>query len=128
MDLSNYAINKEWELLEVSGRKNVIFYPCCPEPYPDLTFTLTLKRRNPAHYIYTLVVPSILLAMLIPVVFLLPAGSTEKTSLGKLLDLKGKYLQNLFKFGFHWNMYLREFREQREACGRDDKMAFPSDH
>jgi hypothetical protein len=36
--------NIGFELIEHSAKKNVIYYPCCEEPYPDLTFTLKFKK------------------------------------------------------------------------------------
>ena len=38
VDLSNYIPNGEWELVATRATRNVIYYPCCPEPFPDLTF------------------------------------------------------------------------------------------
>jgi len=31
-------------LLEYPANKNVHFYPCCVEPFPDLTYTIRVKR------------------------------------------------------------------------------------
>ena len=38
MDLSSYYKSVEWDLLKVWAKKTKYFYPCCPEPYPDVTF------------------------------------------------------------------------------------------
>ncbi len=41
LDLSDYQTSKVWKVLDVSARKNMKFYPCCPEPYPDITFNVS---------------------------------------------------------------------------------------
>ena len=38
MDLSNYVVNGEWELLSIKIVRNVVRYACCEEPFPDVTF------------------------------------------------------------------------------------------
>lgn len=45
ISLNDYVPSNEWDLLAHPGRKNVIYYPCCNVPFPDLTFTLVLKRQ-----------------------------------------------------------------------------------
>ena len=41
VDISDYVVSNEWELLDQPGRRNVRYYSCCGDhPYPDLTFTL----------------------------------------------------------------------------------------
>jgi len=45
VDLSTFVVNEKWDLLSVEGKRNEIFYPCCPEPYLDITYKLTLKRK-----------------------------------------------------------------------------------
>ena len=52
MDLSNYIDNGEWELLSARAIRNVKYYGCCPEPFPDVTFWMHLRRRT-AYYRYT---------------------------------------------------------------------------
>ena len=34
MDLSEYYLNVEWDILSVPAERHVKTYPCCPEPYP----------------------------------------------------------------------------------------------
>ena len=42
MDLSEYYLNVEWDILSVPAERHVKTYPCCPEPYPgDASFTLS---------------------------------------------------------------------------------------
>lgn len=34
IDLSEYYLNVEWDILSVPAERHVKTYPCCPEPYP----------------------------------------------------------------------------------------------
>uniref|UniRef100_A0A3B5BM28 Neuronal acetylcholine receptor subunit alpha-7-like n=1 Tax=Stegastes partitus TaxID=144197 RepID=A0A3B5BM28_9TELE len=79
-DVSGYMPNGEWDLLGTIGRHEV-FYDCCAEPYPDITFVVTLRRRT-LFYALNLLIPCVLLSSMTLVVFLLPANSGEKISLG----------------------------------------------
>ena len=38
VDLSNYVENGEWMLINTKAVRNVVYYPCCPTPFPDVTF------------------------------------------------------------------------------------------
>ncbi|XP_061676105.1 neuronal acetylcholine receptor subunit alpha-7-like [Syngnathoides biaculeatus] len=80
-DVSGYLPNGEWDLLEVPGGRNEVFYECCTEPYPDVTFVVTLRRRT-LYYAFTLLIPCVLLSSMTVLVFLVPANSGEKISLG----------------------------------------------
>uniref|UniRef100_A0A3Q2ZH07 Neuronal acetylcholine receptor subunit alpha-7-like n=1 Tax=Kryptolebias marmoratus TaxID=37003 RepID=A0A3Q2ZH07_KRYMA len=80
-DVSGYMHNGEWDLLEVPGGRNEVFYDCCAEPYPDVTFVVTLRRRT-LFYALNLLIPCVLLSSMTLLVFLLPANSGEKISLG----------------------------------------------
>ncbi|AWO99643.1 putative neuronal acetylcholine receptor subunit alpha-10-like [Scophthalmus maximus] len=80
-DLSDYVDNVEWEVLGMPAKKNVILYGCCSEPYPDITFSLHLKRRA-SFYIFNLLIPCMMISFLAPLGFYLPADSGEKVSLG----------------------------------------------
>uniref|UniRef100_A0A3B4B3D3 Uncharacterized protein n=1 Tax=Periophthalmus magnuspinnatus TaxID=409849 RepID=A0A3B4B3D3_9GOBI len=80
-DLSGYTSNGEWDLVEVPGQKNERKYPCCEEPYPDITYTVVMRRRT-LYYGLNLLIPCILISTLALLVFLLPADSGEKISLG----------------------------------------------
>jgi hypothetical protein len=83
VDITDYIESNEWALLEYPAIKNVKIYPCCSEPYPDLTFTLKLKRIA-AFYNYILILPCVLLSSLTLVIFWLPPESPAKMMLGKI--------------------------------------------
>lgn len=59
-DVSNYQANGEFDLVSFSSIKNIEFYSCCPEPYPDITYTIQLRRR-PLFYVFNLILPCILI-------------------------------------------------------------------
>ncbi|XP_007447584.1 PREDICTED: neuronal acetylcholine receptor subunit alpha-9-like [Lipotes vexillifer] len=85
-DLSDFIEDVEREVHGMPAVKNVISYGCCSEPYPDVTFTLLLKRRS-SFYIVNLLIPCVLISFLAPLSFCLPAGSGEKVSLGVTIVL-----------------------------------------
>ncbi|CAM4670409.1 unnamed protein product [Leuciscus chuanchicus] len=80
-DLSDFVENVEWQVLGMPAKKNVILYGCCSDPYPDITYTLHLKRRA-SFYIFNLLIPCMMISFLAPLGFYLPADSGEKVSLG----------------------------------------------
>ncbi|NXF21710.1 ACHA7 protein, partial [Rhodinocichla rosea] len=80
-DISNYISNGEWDLVGVPGKRNEMYYECCKEPYPDVTYTITMRRRT-LYYGLNLLIPCVLISGLALLVFLLPADSGEKISLG----------------------------------------------
>lgn len=59
-DVSNYQANGEFDLVNFSARRNVEYYSCCPEPYPDITYEIRLRRR-PMFYVFNLILPCILI-------------------------------------------------------------------
>ena len=44
IDLKEYVESNGWNIIENYAQKNIKYYPCCEEPYPDLTFYLVLQR------------------------------------------------------------------------------------
>ena len=96
IDLTEYYINVEWDILRVPAERHVKVYACCPEPYPgsslsepfretshsisDIFFYLKI-RRKPLFYIVNLIIPCVGIFYLSILVFYLPAQSGEKTAL-----------------------------------------------
>ncbi|XP_071743911.1 neuronal acetylcholine receptor subunit alpha-7 isoform X29 [Lepeophtheirus salmonis] len=78
---STYVLNGEWALLGVPGKRNEVFYDCCPEPYLDVTFVIKIRRRT-LYYFFNLIVPCVLIASMAVLGFTLPPDSGEKLSLG----------------------------------------------
>ncbi|XP_039770641.1 neuronal acetylcholine receptor subunit alpha-10 [Ornithorhynchus anatinus] len=79
--LDDFVENVEWRVLSMAAHRSVVTYGCCSEPYPDVTYTLQLQRRA-AFYVSNLLLPCVLISLLAPLAFLLPAASGEKVSLG----------------------------------------------
>ncbi|XP_052085072.1 acetylcholine receptor subunit alpha-type acr-16-like [Mytilus californianus] len=46
IDLSNFQHHNSYEIKDTSVVRNVVYYPCCEEPYPDITYSVYLKRRK----------------------------------------------------------------------------------
>ncbi|XP_022258665.1 neuronal acetylcholine receptor subunit alpha-7-like isoform X1 [Limulus polyphemus] len=80
-DLSAFISNGEWELIEVPGKRNVIYYACCPDPYVDITFVIHIRRRT-LYYGFNLIVPCVLISSMALLGFTLPPDSGEKLTLG----------------------------------------------
>uniref|UniRef100_A0A4W5QD81 Si:ch73-380n15.2 n=1 Tax=Hucho hucho TaxID=62062 RepID=A0A4W5QD81_9TELE len=77
-----FPSNQIWGYWTYGGRyRNELYYDCCKEPYPDVTFTVTMRRRT-LYYGLNLLIPCVLISGLALLVFLLPADSGEKISLG----------------------------------------------
>ncbi|XP_052099671.1 neuronal acetylcholine receptor subunit alpha-9-I-like isoform X2 [Mytilus californianus] len=81
IDLSNFVSNGEWELVGVKSVRNVITYTCCPEPFPDVTFMLHIRRRT-LYYTYNVIIPCIMLSILTLLGFWMRPDSGEKVTLG----------------------------------------------
>ncbi|XP_064608745.1 acetylcholine receptor subunit alpha-like 1 isoform X2 [Liolophura sinensis] len=80
IDLTGYYQNVEWDIINVTARRNVKFYQCCPEPYPDITFNVTIRRRT-LFYSVNLMVPCMSISCMCVLVFYLPSDSGEKITL-----------------------------------------------
>ena len=80
VDLCEYYQNVEWDIINVTARRKEKFYPCCPEPYPDITFNITIRRRT-LFYTINLIMPCIAISCLTVLVFYLPSDSGEKITL-----------------------------------------------
>nr|XP_011439437.1 neuronal acetylcholine receptor subunit alpha-10 [Crassostrea gigas] len=81
VDLSNYVVNGEWVLISVRVQRNVVYYTCCPESFPDVTFFIHIRRRT-LYYMYNVIFPCIMMSALTLLVFCLPPDSGEKIALG----------------------------------------------
>ncbi|XP_056020892.1 acetylcholine receptor subunit alpha-like 1 isoform X2 [Ostrea edulis] len=80
IDLKDFYQNVEWDIINVTARRKEKFYPCCPEPYPDITFNITIRRRT-LFYSLNLIMPCLSISCLTVLVFYLPSDSGEKITL-----------------------------------------------
>uniref|UniRef100_G3UHD0 Cholinergic receptor nicotinic alpha 3 subunit n=1 Tax=Loxodonta africana TaxID=9785 RepID=G3UHD0_LOXAF len=62
------------------GYKHYIKYNCCEEIYPDITYSLYI-RRLPLFYTINLIIPCLLISFLTVLVFYLPSDCGEKVTL-----------------------------------------------
>ncbi|KAB0800277.1 hypothetical protein PPYR_06017 [Photinus pyralis] len=80
IDLQDYYISVEWHIMRVPAVRNEKFYSCCEEPYPDIIFNITLRRKT-LFYTVNLIIPCVGISFLSVLVFYLPSDSGEKISL-----------------------------------------------
>lgn len=80
VDLSNYILSGEWDLITAKATRNVVKYSCCPDPYIDITYHLILRRRV-LFYLNNLIFPCVALAILTLFAFFLPPEAGERISL-----------------------------------------------
>lgn len=81
VDTTRYVDNGEWTLIGTKAVRRVVRYPCCPEPFPDVTFYIHIRRRV-LYYAFNVIIPCALLSSLTLTGFLLPPDSGEKVTLG----------------------------------------------
>lgn len=90
----------------VPGKRTWQYYPCCPEPYVDITFSIEIRRRT-LYYFFNLIVPCVLIASMAVLGFTLPPESGEKLSLGRLWNLyKSCWYTSFFSFFFYSMTFL----------------------
>ncbi|XP_032692777.1 neuronal acetylcholine receptor subunit alpha-3 isoform X2 [Lontra canadensis] len=80
MNLKDYWESGEWAIVQAPGYKHDIKYNCCEEIYPDVTYSLYI-RRLPLFYTINLIVPCLLISCLTVLVFYLPSDCGEKVTL-----------------------------------------------
>lgn len=81
IDMSDYYQSVEWDILSISAQKNIKYYNCCPEPYFDIYFNITIRRKT-LFYTVNLLIPCVNISFLSVLVFYLPSDSGEKLTLG----------------------------------------------
>ena len=82
-----YTDNREWIIIdEIRAEKRNTFYQCCPEPYPDVTFTLNLKRDSQGHRAI-IVLPCLVIMLMTGCSFLLTPTSGEKILINSIAIL-----------------------------------------
>ena len=87
IDLSEFYMSVEWDILQVPAVRNVKFYTCCEEPYLDITFNITMRRKT-LFYTVNLIIPCMGISFLTVLVFYLPSDSGEKVAASKRQETK----------------------------------------
>ncbi|UXI14742.1 nicotinic acetylcholine receptor [Sarcoptes scabiei] len=80
IDLSEFYLNVEWDIMKVPALRKVIKYTCCPQVYIDITYNITLRRKT-LFYTINLIIPCVGISCLSILVFYLPSDSGEKVTL-----------------------------------------------
>ncbi|XP_060709842.1 neuronal acetylcholine receptor subunit alpha-3-like [Hemiscyllium ocellatum] len=70
----------EWEIIAAPGFKHAIKYNCCEEIYPDITYSIYI-RRMPLFYTVNIIIPCLMISFLTILVFYLPSDCGEKVTL-----------------------------------------------
>ena len=81
IDMSDYYQSVEWDVLSIPAQKNIKYYVCCVEPYYDIYFNITIRRKT-LFYTVNLIIPCVNISFLSVLVFYLPSDSGEKLTLG----------------------------------------------
>ena len=76
-DMDFLIQNGEWDIIGFPNRRHVIYYPCCPQSFSDVTFYVII-RRKPLYYMFNLILPCLFITATTVLVFYLPAESGEK--------------------------------------------------
>lgn len=79
--MDDYQESTEWDLLEVKAQKYEKYYHCCSEPYPDIKFNITIRRKT-LFYTINLILPCVVICSVTLVLFYMPANSGEKITMG----------------------------------------------
>lgn len=81
IDMSDFYQSVEWDVLSIPAQKNIKYYDCCVEPYYDIYFNITIRRKT-LFYTVNLIIPCVNISFLSVLVFYLPSDSGEKLTLG----------------------------------------------
>lgn len=77
---SQYKNSSEWNIDSARTYVNSYRYPCCTNPFQDVTVELVLSRK-PWFYVFNIIAPTLLLVVTILFGFLLPPESGERICL-----------------------------------------------
>jgi len=80
-DISNYIPNSEWTLVKLHAKRKIVYYSCCAEPYPDVTYTIEMCRK-PLFYVFNMILPCWLITLVALLGFYVPCESGEKVTMG----------------------------------------------
>lgn len=74
------SYHQEWMVDGISTEQHKKYYACCPQPYPDVTFTIHM-RRGSLFYVVNLIAPCFLIFLISFLGFFLPVESGDKVNL-----------------------------------------------
>ncbi|XP_066915226.1 neuronal acetylcholine receptor subunit alpha-3-like isoform X2 [Clytia hemisphaerica] len=79
-DLSSFSESGEFNIGPMKAVKHTTLYGCCPNPYYTIEYTVHMIRRA-KFYLFNLVIPGVLIALLTIFSFFLPPLCGERTGL-----------------------------------------------
>ena len=80
--LETYLQHGEWSVIDTQvTRENVVYGYYQAESFPEVYFTIHLRRKYTFYFMYILL-PCMMLSFVLLMIYLLPAESGEKVSLG----------------------------------------------
>lgn len=79
-DLRYYLNSTEFKLLGAKVVREVVKYSCCPTPYPNIVFTVNL-RRHPGYFMINVIIPSTVMTLSGVLTFGLPHLTGQRISL-----------------------------------------------
>lgn len=79
-DIASYSKSGEFKLLSVNAYYKEVIFGCCPEPYPQVTYTIHMRRKT-LFYFNNLIVPCFLITTLGLLTFVLPPATGERVTL-----------------------------------------------
>lgn len=79
-DLSAYLESGEFDLVSAKAIRNVKYFSCCSEPYPEVQFIIHLQRKA-LFYLNNLVIPCYLITALGLLSFVLPPACGERITI-----------------------------------------------
>ncbi|KAL1453361.1 hypothetical protein WDU94_007502, partial [Cyamophila willieti] len=68
---------KQFSIVLLLFTRNEKFYTCCDEPYLDITFNITMRRKT-LFYTVNIIIPCMGISFLTVLTFYLPSDSGEK--------------------------------------------------
>lgn len=82
--LNFYTDNREWKIVDqITAETKTMYYTCCDEGYPDVTFTFNLQRES-QQYRAVIVLPCLVIMLMTGCSFLLTPTSGEKLTINGL--------------------------------------------
>ncbi|XP_061170150.1 neuronal acetylcholine receptor subunit alpha-3-like [Saccostrea echinata] len=114
IDFSNYVLSEEWDIVDSNIKTDLIVND---KNFTELEFFIVMDRK-PLFYLYSTVLPILLLSVLNMVCFLVPIGSGEKIGMTMAIFLTfavfmtlisstvPRSSEHVFKFGIFMTMHL----------------------
>uniref|UniRef100_A0A182IKT6 Neurotransmitter-gated ion-channel ligand-binding domain-containing protein n=1 Tax=Anopheles atroparvus TaxID=41427 RepID=A0A182IKT6_ANOAO len=84
--IETLVTNSEWKILKVVPVRHTTYYPCCTEPYIDVTYNVTLQRQSDTHRAIV-VIPALVIIMFALSVFWLPLQAGERIVMNGIIAL-----------------------------------------